>query len=129
MIRMRRILGRATNHSSARGRQTDQGLPSARHPSRKRADLAGTAGGLSVRQDRALMVPGRAHSTQGPLPARGHTAQHRAHMVRRAPDLMVLHRARMDLLPVRKARPRGNSVPQDQQRSSVPAPVRGFSGR
>lgn len=113
MISTRRILGRAINRSSARGRPTDLGLLSAEDPSRKHPDPVGTAAALSVRltpaplvlllvltvpdpaptvPDPALTVPDLGHSRQGrllmaPLPAQDRMVQPQ--------DRMALHLAQM----------------------------------
>lgn len=147
MISTRRILGRAANRSSARGRPTDLGLLSARDPSRKHPGPVGTAA-LSVRQTPApmvllpvltvpapvLTVPDPVHSRQGrllmaPLPVL-------ARMVQRQ-DRMVLHLAQMVrqvlvhmvLVPVRRARPRDSSVPLVRSRRRAPVQDQGFSVR
>lgn len=148
MISTRRILGRAINRSSARGRPTDLGLLSAEDPSRKHPDPVGTAAALSVRLTPAplvlllvLTVPDLGHSRQGrllmaPLPAQDRMVQpqdrmalHLAQMVRQVLVRMVLHQVRMVLVPVRMARPRDSSVPLVRSRRRAPVQDRGFSGR
>lgn len=121
MIRTRRTPGRVINHSSARGRRTDQDLPSVPAMNRSRPGREATAvdlsvpqgQGLTVQEDRVLMV----RQSQGPTvqqvlvptvrvqarrtPAPAPTAHRRVpalmdqrqdHMVREVQDRMVLPR-------------------------------------
>lgn len=134
MIRTRRTPGRTANHSSAKGRHTDQDLASVQDLLLSHPDPEGTAAVLSVREGQVPMV--RAQARRTPAQAlmvqrrrRDPTVQHRDSMVREVLALMVRHRVPMVLLPALRGQRRVSSVPAVQQPRRVRAPAREFSGR